>query len=126
MRRTNQGGSIASFIIVGIILAVATAILVYVVVQRGRQARIDQATTIAVQQAKDTKAAEKAASTDAAANSSSAGTSTVNETSSTATVSNDLPHTGPHFEVGEMVGLAFLTMVSVSFVMSHRAVSRSL
>lgn len=46
IRRTDQGGSVTVFVLVGIILAIGLIVSIYLIKQRGEQARRDQAIAI--------------------------------------------------------------------------------
>lgn len=131
MRRTNQGGSVASFIIVGIILVAAVSSVAYFVSQRGKQARIDQATTIAREQSKATTTEQTpAAPTSTAAPETQAAPSTTasspSVTPQSTTTTSNLPQTGPELNIVGFIGLALLTMTVMSFLTSRRQLAATL
>lgn len=124
IRRTNQGGSIVTFIIVGVILAVVLVGGVSYLRQRGEQVRKDQAIAAADQE----KAAKDAARQSQNANNSeskgsSTGTVDDNSSGNSNSVKN-LPVTGPEATIGALVAPFLLTFASVSYVSSRRSLVR--
>jgi cytoskeletal protein RodZ len=122
MRRTNQGGSVASFIIVGIILVVVVSGVAYFVSQRGKQARIDQATTIAREQSKATTTEKQPAP----AATADTNTDASSQASQSDTSASNLPETGPELNIIGFIGLALLTMTVMSFLTSRRQLAATL
>jgi cytoskeletal protein RodZ len=128
-RRTNQGGSIVTFIIVGVILAVGLIGGVYYLKQHGDQVRKEQAIAIANQQKKDNEEAAKSENTKKSSTTSSSSSATANTPSETTTSTNtsqNLPTTGPELAIGEVVGIYLLTASIVGYASSRHNLKRSL
>ena len=126
IQRTNQGGSIVLFIIVSIILTLGLIIGVYILKQRGQQARHDQ--TIAVVdkkfEADNNKNKEETTKNTTKDNSVSVGVP--NFTNSDANKSKDLPATGPEINIINLLGSGILTFAIFSYIGSRRNLVRSL
>lgn len=128
IRRTNQGGSVKTFIIIGVILAVGLIGTVYILKQRGDQVRKDQAIATYEQQKADEESAARSenASESAVVNSGDVvipGDSVDGADSSTA---QEMPATGPKLMIGELIGTYLLAMVTVSYILSRRSLTRYL
>lgn len=128
IRRTNQGGSVKTFIIIGVILAVGLIGTVYILKQRGDQVRKDQAIATYEQQ----KAAEESATKSENADESTVVNSgdvvipgdSVNGTDNN--TGQEMPVTGPKLMIGELIGTYLLVMVIVSYILSRRSLTRYL
>ncbi len=131
-KRTDQGGSVQTFIIVAVILTIVLIGAARYVQQHGVQVRRDQAIALANKQAADNQTAPSSgASTDNQGTTTAPGTSAapVGATQSTsATVSTDsqsgaaaLPTTGPGISsVIRMAMAGMLVGVSVAYLLSRR------
>jgi cytoskeletal protein RodZ len=124
-RRTYQGGSVVTFIIVGVILAAGLIGTVYFLKQHGDQVRKDQAIAASDKQKKATEEAVKSEdankSTTTGSSSSTTTSTSSEETSTTATgTSQDLPTTGSNLAIGELVGVFLLATTMTSYVVSRR------
>jgi cytoskeletal protein RodZ len=132
LRRTNQGGSVVSFIIVGVILAAGLIGAVYFLKQHSDQMRKDQAIAISDQQKKANEEAAKSESSNksstTSSNKSTTGSSNAapSAPSETASTSQNLPTTGPELVIGEAIGIYLLTVAIASYVSSRRNLKRSL
>ncbi len=130
VRRTNQGGSIVSVIIVGVLLVLGLIGGIYLLKQRGEQVRLDQATVAADQQIIAENAQKTAATV--AVSDSAANTATRSATASATTANvitnneEDLPVTGPESLVIELIGVGVITAFMVSYLRSRRTLSRYL
>jgi Tfp pilus assembly major pilin PilA len=132
-RRTNQGGAIRSFIIIAIILAVLTVAGVYVVRNRGEQARRDQAIAAADKITADQKAAQTStAASDGSSSAPAAQPTTPRQATDTNTVTTDatksseLPTTGPTDSIIPMIALGLIVGSIVAYVSSRRALTQPL
>jgi len=131
IRRTNQGGSIVTFIIVGVILAAGLIGTVYLLKQHGDQVRKEQAIAVSEQQKaseKTTKEATKSESTNKSGTAGSSKDTTTSTSPEAATTDNsdNLPTTGPESVIGEIVGIYLLTLAVTSYASSRRNLKRSL
>jgi len=124
MQRTNQGGSVASFIIIGIILISGLIGAVYLLNRRGEQVRQDQAIAESEKQQPEKAPPEEAKDKPVVAASSEGQTASSKPDDSGA--SQDLPATGPGLAVGEIFVLSLLTTVTASYLLSRRKSARSL
>ena len=121
MQRTNQGGSVISFMVIGIILIIALIGTVYLVNQRSQQVRKDQAiTTINKQQAEkeSTNSDKIIKSTTTQTNENNETTATVNPASSSA--SQSIPASGSDLSVSELFGVYLLAMMTTAYILSVR------
>ena len=115
IRRTSQGGSVAKFVLIGVVIFVALTGSLYTLNQRAQQVKKDQ--TIAKQkeqknESKTTKSQEKVTVPE-----SSVSDSKSNDTSSE---TGDLPATGQHFSYFEYIGLFFVTSSVIGYVLSRQ------
>jgi hypothetical protein len=112
-RRTNQGGSIVTFIIVGLVLTLLLAGAAYYVNQRGEQARKDQAIANSDEKIND----EEVAVDDSSDNEAVIhGDTTVDESDE----NQNLPETGMEIAFSELVGAFLLTASTTSYANSRR------
>lgn len=124
-RRTNQGGSIATFIVIGVILVSGLIGSIYLLNKRGEQVREDQ--TIAANEKKQSK--DKPKNTN---DSTKTGTTNNNDNQSSANVpevvgsSQKLPASGNELSVSKLFAIYFLVMVATAFVLSFRKQKHSL
>lgn len=125
IQRTNQGGSIATFIIVGVILAAGLVGTIYFLKKHGEQTRRDEAIAIYDQQQADKKSAE-AENKEKADVASSDDNKASDIPSETAEASNNLPATGLELAIGQLMGVCLLTVATASYVSSRRNLTRSL
>jgi len=109
IRRTNQGGSVASFVVIGVILVFGLIGTVYILNRRGEQVRKDQA--IAANEKK--QAEEKPPKPETADKTVSTNTET----------SQDLPATGPELSVGELFVVYLVATVATAYILSCRKLS---
>ncbi|TAL14925.1 hypothetical protein EPN95_01710 [Patescibacteria group bacterium] len=131
MSKSHQAGSATTFVIIAVILVAATIGGIYFVVQRGDQARKDQAASRlaeqqAAQKAVDAKNAQAAAA--AAAANKAAATKSSSSTVATSTAQNatDLPTTGPELNIVRFLAIGLLVGTLTSFVLSRRGLKRPL
>jgi len=129
LRRTDQGGSVVTFIIVGVILAAGLIGTAFFLKQHGDQVRKDQAIAASDQQKKATEEAVKSEDTkksdEKAADSDNNVTVAIpSEAESNSTT--DLPTTGPELAVGELVSIFLLTVASAGYMSSRRNLTHSL
>lgn len=113
MQRRNQGGSIATYIIIGVVLTLVLVSMAYVLKERGEQVRKDQAIAASdSQQEKDRKPQpEKEAEKPPVAET---------DTDKAPRTSSELPATGPEALLGELLGAGFLTLAIASYLSSRR------
>jgi cytoskeletal protein RodZ len=124
VRRTNQGGSVASFVIIGVILVAGLLSAIYFVNQRGQQARKDQAisATSTKKQATNTTTTTKTPTT-------TSKTSVVAPTTSnsqTQTQTSNLPATGAELSTGTLMSVFLLSTSITGYVISRRRLEHSL
>lgn len=143
-KRTNQGGSILTFIIVAVVLTFGVIGTAYFVKQRGEQVRKDQAIARVDKLA---KAADTTKQQPTAASSSrqSSGQTTATSTASTPTPAaakpaptasspspqvqakpTPLPTTGPESGVVDLIAIGMLVATVTAYLSSRRVLSRSL
>lgn len=119
IRRTEQGGSIVNFVIVGVILIASLLGAVYVLNKRGDQVRKDEAVRIANEQ-KTSNPVINPVAVEKSDNKSSNGS----EVSIKA--ADSLPVTGVNFSVNELVGVFMLPMMATAYTISRRDLKRCL
>jgi type II secretory pathway pseudopilin PulG len=132
LSKRHQAGSAVTFVIIGIILVAATIGSVAFVVQRGNQARKDDAASKIAAQEADQKAAQKAkdaqAAIDAAAASKNPTPANSGDASTvpTPTPSTVLPTTGAELDITRLIAMGLLTVTATSFIVSRRGLKRPL
>jgi Flp pilus assembly protein TadB len=119
-QRTGQGGSVASFIVIGVILFVGLVTAIYFLNQRGQQARKEQ--TVATS---DNNKGTKQNATKTTVNKSTVNTPAQTKTTSQSK-SQNLPTTGPELSVVEIIGIYSLAASVVAYVLSRRTLAHSL
>ncbi len=118
-RRTNQGGSVANYIIIGVILSVGLGVAVYTLNQRGQQARKDQA----IAEFEKKQAADKLAKNDEKEKVKEEKATTdesLNTTVNNSIPSDSLPVTGIDLAYSDYLIIYLLVSVSVAYLMSRR------
>jgi len=125
IQRTSQGGSVATFIIVVVILAAGLFGTIYFLKRHGEQVRRDQAIAIYDQQQADKKSAEaenkeKADMVNPDDNKAS------DVPSEAAEASNSLPATGFDLAISQLMGVCLLVVATASYISSRRNLIRSL
>jgi LPXTG-motif cell wall-anchored protein len=131
-RRTNQGGSIATFVVVGLILTVVLIGGIYLLNKRGQQARNDQ--SIATSETTKTKKpgattskpSESKTTQQETSGTNEATAKSDNESSSQESASDALPDTGAQDNPGQLLGLFALTIAVSAYFVSRRGLVRSL
>lgn len=137
MVRIKWGGSLVSYIVVGIILVLIVSGVAYGVQSRGNQVREDKASSIASKQSKTATADQNASKNESKATTTTvtkptssvptpATTVKTDTTGSTVATTSDLPQTGIEFSLTKYLGLGVLVAVVVSYVSSRRNLVRSL
>lgn len=121
-RLHNQGGAIRSFVIIAIILAVATVAAIYFVQKRGEQVRREQAIAAADQLAKDQKASNDKKTKETPTSTPAPGSSTP---SVVPTEVSELPATGSELSLLQACMGAILVGVMVAYLDSRRRVTSS-
>ena len=132
LKRTNQGGSVLTFIIIATVLAGAVIGTAYFVKQRGEQVRQGQAIAQADKLSKDAEA-KKATKTDNSPKSNDGATSsnpTVVSTESSPSVvpgaQAALPTTGAGSDSIRLLAIGLLVASSAGYIASRRVLGRSL
>ncbi len=145
LKRTNQGGSVLTFIIIAIVLAAAVIGTAFFVKQRGEQVRQQQAVAQADKLAKETDA-KKTDTTDSQKSGTSNGTSksggetpsakptpvpaTPTSTQPSTPISTgqaaSLPTTGPELDIVQIVAIGLLAASSAAYIVSRRTLGRTL
>lgn len=126
IRRTDQGGSVIVFVLVGIILAIGLIVSIYLIKQRGEQVRRDQAIAIyEKEQAEKEKAESK--KTPIKTPETPIKTNEINLSDlSDYDWSSVLPETGPKIDLFEILGAFSLTASIVGYLISKKELTRSL
>ncbi len=116
--RTNQGGSVGAFIIVGVLLTGALVGGVYFVHQRGKQNSALPSTSQSPKQPQNQpKAPQPSTSQPQPTGSSQIPTGSVSK-------SSPLPATGPANTAIQLVAAGLLTLMAVAYMQSRRRQSR--
>ena len=118
LRRTNQGGSVASFIVIGVILVAGLLSAVYFVNQRGQQARKEQGIS-----ATSTEQPTKPTTT---TKTETSATTPAKSTTQTQTQKSGLPATGIETPILSIVSIFLLSASVVAYMMSRRTLEHSL
>lgn len=122
IRRTNQGGSVASFVVIGVILAVGLLSAIYFVNQRGQQARKEQAISATSTNKQPTKPTTKTKTT----TSNTSVATSAKPSNQTKSQTSNLPGTGVETPISSLVSVFILSTSVVGYVMSRRALEHSL
>jgi cytoskeletal protein RodZ len=128
-RRTNQGGSVATFVVVGLILVVTLVGAIYLVKIRSQQARNNQ--EIATSETKKPASTNNSTSNGSTKSSESSQSSDTSDsqaenTAASTTTSQGLPTTGPGIDILQLVGVYMLAVSSTAYILSRRKLARSL
>ena len=128
-QRTNQGGSVATFVLVGIILVAILIGSIYLVNIRGQQARKSQE----IASSETQKVTSSIGTTTDNSQNSSSETEKAESTSSTevntstkTTPSENLPQTGIEPSLSQLCGVFLLTVFSAAYILSRKNLDRSL
>jgi cytoskeletal protein RodZ len=121
-RRTSQGGSVASFVVIGVILVAGLLSAVYFVNQRGQQARKEQ--TISATSTK--KPTTKPITTSNTSTTKTTVATPTKSTTQTKTKTADLPATGIETSIGSLTSVFLLSASLVAYMMSRRMLEHSL
>lgn len=120
-RRSNQGGSAATFIVVGVILILGLISTVHLLKQHGDQVRKEQAIAAYDKQQVDKEATRvKDAGKSGTVNTSDSGVPV--SLSKTSGVSQELPTTGPRQTINKLFGMCLLTVAVTSYMLSRRRI----
>jgi len=129
-RRTNWGGSIATFIVVTAVLLVGMIGAMYILNQRGKQARSESqtATTSSDKGKTDNKKPSSNSTNNNTGNKSTSNTNNGQLPGGTPTElgqSGYLPQTGPSASPFEMLGVFALSTTTIAYVVSRRDTGNS-
>ncbi len=116
IRRTNQGGSVASFVIISVILAVGLLASIYFLNLRGQQARKEQ--TTAANNKTQTPKPEATGTTNTS--------TTTSKSSKTKSQATDLPATGVETSITSLASVFLLSASIVAYLTSRRVQQHSL
>ena len=122
-RRTNQGGSIAMFIVVGVILASVLLGAVYFLNKRGDQVRKDQ--TIAANEKKQTENKSNSSSNSSSSDTTKNDSSSTNN-SSVSVDSGKLPASGNELSIVNLLAVFLLATMVTAYLLSRKNNLRSL
>jgi type II secretory pathway pseudopilin PulG len=129
-KRTNQGGSVLSFVIIAICLAIGVIGTVYFVQQRGEQARRDAAIALADKIASQTanNPTDTVTETNKTPVTSPAAPAVTPPASSqpATTTPAELPVTGIDTDIVRILMLGTLVAAGISYIRSRRILMRSL
>ncbi len=123
MQRTNQGGSVISFVVIGVVLILMLIGTVYLMNQRSQQVRNDQAIATKNKQQTEkesTNSDKNDKSTTAQANENKDTSSTVN--SAGTDLSQNIPASGSDLSVSELFGVYILAMMTTAYLISVRKI----
>jgi predicted lipid-binding transport protein (Tim44 family) len=129
-RRTKQGGSVATFVVVGLILVVTLIGGVYLVNIRGQQARNNQ--EIATSETKkpvstdSSKSNNSTKETDGKEQIAAEDSAQTENVPTVQTESQDLPATGPEIQPIQLLGVYLLAVTLIAYILSSRRLNRSL
>jgi cytoskeletal protein RodZ len=123
-RRTNQGGSVASFVVIGVILVAGLASAVYFLNLRGQQARKDQ--TITATGSNQAPKTNTKTNTTTTTQSSTKTSTTKTSSTSTGSKSSNLPATGVETPIINLISIFLLSASTVAFMMSRQDPENSL
>ena len=123
MQRTNQGGSVISFVVIGVVLILMLIGTVYLMNQRSQQVRNDQA--IATKNKQQTE--KESTNSDKNDKSTTAQTNENKDTSSTVNsagtdLSQNIPASGSDLSVSELFGVYILAMMTTAYLISVRKI----
>lgn len=124
MQRTNQGGSVIGFMVIGVILIIALIGTVYLVNQRSQQVRKDQAIAVKDKQQTEkesTNSDKNNKSTTTQDNENNGANTTVNSAGSN--VAQNIPASGSDLSVSELLGIYLLVMMITAYILSVRKVN---
>lgn len=132
LKRTHQGGSVVTFIVIATVLAAAVIGTAYFVKQRGEQVRQEQAVAQADKIAKEADA-KKTTTPDTSAKSSGEATSPKPTPAPTASLPAEapgvqaaLPTTGAELDGARLLAIGLLVASSIAYIASRRVLDRSL
>lgn len=130
LRRANQGGSVLTFIIIAVVLAIALIGTAYFVKQKGEQVHLDQATTQAdeIAREEDSVPADESNDDEPVASETPAPNSETPAPSPTSEPNEQevLPTTGPENDSINILAVALLTASCVAYITSRRHAGASL
>ena len=142
LKRANQGGSVQTFFIIGLLLVIVAIGTARYVQQHGAQVRRDQAIAQAEKQLKTDQASSSSGSTSTSPNNANSGqvtpsTSTASSSAQSSTSatsgaavvvqSSDLPTTGPSAtSIVNVLLIGLLSAVTTAYLSSRRQLARSL
>lgn len=122
IRLTNQGGSVATFIIIGIILVSGLVGTTYFLNQRGQQVRKDQEIAASNEEQNNKKPIKSDGADKTKADTSKTSVNMPGKSSD----SQDLPDTGIELSIVELTGTYSLVVVFVAYMLSRRKSTYSL
>ncbi len=120
-RRTNQGGSVATFIVVGLILTTLLVGTIYFLKKHGEQVRKDQAIA-----AYDKQQADKKTTSTSSTKTDSGNETSSDDSSQVLSSPQEMPTTGPELVASELIGASLLTVSMAEYWLSRRNLMRSL
>jgi Flp pilus assembly protein TadB len=123
IRRTNWGGSIATFIVVAAILIGGMVGAAYILNQRAKQARTTEqiATTSNDKKAGDKKPSSNGTNTESNKSTTTNTNQPSNQTPNTLSQSGYLPQTGLDLPLTQILAVFFLSSLTVAYVTSRRS-----
>ena len=124
-KRTKQGGSGVSYIIVGLILAAGLVGGVYYLKQHGDQVRREQAIAAANKQQQASQSTDKSSGTGTSGGTKT-GSGGGSTSTGTGTSTGGMPTTGPESIIFESISVYMLTVAAVSYATSRRDLKRYL
>jgi type II secretory pathway pseudopilin PulG len=125
IQRTDQGGSIATFVIIGVILAAGLIGAAYFLKQHGEQVRKEQAIAAYEQQQTDEESV-KSEGTDKPDVVNTVDSEVPDNSAEVTAGSQNLPTTGSDLAISELIGAGLLVVFITSYISSRRNLARSL
>jgi cytoskeletal protein RodZ len=126
IRRTNLGGSIASFIIIGVILVAGLICVVYLLNQRSEQAQKEQEITTSKKQQTNKKSTNSSKLNNNSTKSEAEQEGAAATTPTAPSFSSDIPTTGPEVNITEISGLFLLSTSITGYILSRRRMTTSI
>jgi hypothetical protein len=123
IRRTNQGGSIVLFVVLGLVLTIGLIGGIYLLKNRSEQVRRDKAIAIIDEQTAKEKAKNEQQKAPEPQVKNDEVTVPGIDILNTNDIAKDLPVTGPEDNIVEIIGAGLLTFFALSYIKSRRQVS---
>jgi Flp pilus assembly protein TadB len=124
-RRTNQGGSIVTFVVIGVILVIGLGAAIYGLSKHSEQTRKNQSIEANEKQQTDNKTSDSTKSTNSET-ATTDGDTVVTSTTKSSDSSQGLPNSGSELSVGKLFAVYLLVSTTTAYILSRRKISNSL